>query len=266
MHHQVKLSGIIRTTVELVRGAAVAATVAILGCGEGQVPRPEVRWVAFGDSSTAGPADRNYPDFLVDLLAVEANTMANAGSGGENADEGLERLQSLISRGIYPNAHTLLYWQGGGDVVDFIREVDPLLLLSPDDPNYPFGAELAATLDTTQAEIESAIQAGHQAGWTVYVATYYLRPETFLPCEPLAIQIMLPGQARFANAYTARLNERIRQAAANQGAILIDVASLSDELRADVSNYFDCNHLSEQGNERVAELFAAVISPNSAEP
>ncbi|MEK7756569.1 MAG: hypothetical protein AAB385_05100, partial [Planctomycetota bacterium] len=63
-----------------------------------------------------------------------------------------------------------------------------------------------------------------------------------------------------ANAYIARLNERIRTAADNQDAVLVDVAAVDDVLRQDQANYFDCNHLSEQGNGIVANLFFQSIT------
>ena len=44
------------------------------------------------------------------------------------------------------------------------------------------------------------------------------------------------------------LNDRIRAAAANARALLVDVGASAGVLAADPANYFNCNHLSEQGN------------------
>ena len=54
-------------------------------------------------------------------------------------------------------------------------------------------------------------------------------------------------------------DDRIRVAAA-QGAILVDVAAKNAVLQADGANYADCNHLSTQGNDIVAGLFADAVT------
>lgn len=228
------------------------------GCSEDAllVPDPAVRYLAFGDSETAGESGRDYPQILSELLGQPANAFVNQGRGGETAGEGLQRLRGLLDRGIYPNAHTLLYWQGGADVINLIRQVDALLLLSPTDPSYPHSARLAETLDRVQADIEAAIGAGQGAGLTVYVATYFSLREATARCEPLFLEIILPSQARNANGYVSLLNERIRQAAANTGASLVDIAAADAMLQADDAHFLNCNHLSAAGNAIVARLFA----------
>lgn len=248
----------------LIALTALALAVGLLsyGCGSDaaiRFPEPAVRYVAFGDSSTAGPSDRDYPSFLADLLGEGSAAVGNEGLGGETTGQGLERLRSLIARGLFPNAHTMLYWQGGNDLVDWVSGVDRLLLLSPEADNYPLGAELEAKLDALQANIEAAIREGQQAGWRVLVATYYFLPRGSLNCEPLLLNVLLPGQADNANAYVRLLNERIGRAAANTGAELVDVADLDESLRGDGVNYHNCNHLSPAGNGIVAELFLSVL-------
>ena len=245
------------------RGAAVVVglfTLALAGCMDVPVPDPLVRYIAFGDSSTAGPSDRDYADVLRDMLAEPPEAFANEGRGGETAAEGLERLRFLLDNRIYPNAHALLYWEGGAPVVDFIGEVDPLLLLSPDSTGYPFSNQLDQLLNDIQGQVEAAIEAAQNAGLAVYVATYYMIPPFVLPCERLLLDLILPLQAGNGNAYIARLNEHLRQAAANRSAILIDVAAI-EGLSADPGNFFDCNHLSTEGNQIVAERFFEVLGP-----
>ncbi|UCE59778.1 MAG: SGNH/GDSL hydrolase family protein [Phycisphaerales bacterium] len=241
---------------------AASALTGVVGCVTIDPPDPistDVRYVAFGDSTTAGPSDRDYPDILREKLGVSTTAFANEGHGGETSEEGLERLTALIQRDAYPNADVLLYWEGGNDINDFIAGHDPLLLSSPEDDDYPLTDELTAELEQIQANIEAAIEAGRNAGMRVYAATYYLIPEEFDTCEALLLDIILPGQASNANGYVRLLNERIRSAVLNTWANLIDVETLDETLRGDSDNYENCNHLSAEGNEIVADLFAQYV-------
>lgn len=239
-------------------------TLCLCGCNDVRFPDPNVRYVAFGDSMTAGPAPVDYPEVLAELLGEPADAFANEGSGGETTAAGLERLNGLIVDGIFPNAHTLLYWQGGADVIAFLREMDPLLVISPDVAAYPFQEMLDQRLDQVQFNNEAVVQLGREAGWNVVLATYPLRPQIPLSCEALPIPLMLPEQVVIANAYTRRLNERIRQAADNTGAVLVDVAA-EERLSENPLTFVDCNHLSEFGNRVVAELFQAVLTGDESE-
>lgn len=254
-YHDYAMETIVRFRVPLF----IAALILVGGCADLRLPDPAVVYVAFGDSSTAGPSERDYPDILRELLGEPRETFANEGESGESAAEGLDRLEMLIVNEIYPNAEVLLYWQGGNDITEFIREFDLLLLFSPDEPGYPFAEALIRQLDETQEDIESVIEAAQDVGLDVFVATYYFVQEDFGICDAFPLDLVLPEQARKANEYLLRLNERIRAAAANSGATLVDVASLDETIRADSANYFDCNHLSEQGNAIVADLFSDTI-------
>jgi len=266
-----ELDGVIRVLTRQHDGSRLSAkpiwlvcvVLLVGGCVDIRVPDHNVRFIAFGDSATAGPSTRDYPDILREHLGFEPEAFANEGSSGETSEEGLVRLDSLLADGIYPSAVALLYWEGGNDVTDFIEEHDRLLLFSPDDEDYPLAEELAQQLDATQANVESAITAGQDAGLEVFVATYYFVREEAQECDPLPLNLMLAWQAERSNTYVARLNERIRNAVAAQGAILVDVAMLDDVIRPDPQNYFNCNHLSEQGNEIVADLFVDEITASS---
>ncbi len=240
--------------------AVVLAFPFLAGCVEFHLVDPNVRYVAFGDSSTSGPSTRDYPDILRSLLGEAPETFANEGRGGETSEEGQIRLETLLKAEIFPNAEVLLYWQGGGDINEFIREHDPFLLASPDDPDFPLTNRLELHLSKTQLNIESTIAAARDTGLRVYVATYYFFREDLAGCDALPLPVVLPSQAENANAYITRLNQRIREAAQNQGAVLVDVAAADDDLREDEANYFDCNHLSEQGNAIVADLFLKAIT------
>lgn len=165
----------------------------LCGCPSTQPPDPAVRYIAFGDSSTQGPAERDYPAILGELLDVPADAVALEGRHGETAAEGLDRLRQMLSRDTYPNAHTLLYWQGATAIIDFIEEQDPFLIYSPMDADYPYPSELDALLDDIQADIESAIDQAHDAGLTVYIANYFKGREVLQPCDPLLLNIILPN-------------------------------------------------------------------------
>ncbi|HPM23027.1 MAG TPA: SGNH/GDSL hydrolase family protein [Phycisphaerae bacterium] len=231
------------------------------GCSDNRllIPDPAVRYLAFGDSSTSGRAARSYPEILAERLGQPAGAMANEGSDGETAGAGLERLRQLLAARIYPNAEVLLYWEGGADLIDLIREIDGLLLFSPLAPSYPYTTRLAEALDRIQADIEAAIAAGQAAGLTVYVATYFSFQEVAAACDPMPLDVMLPAQAQNANGYVSLLNERIRQAAASGGAGVVDIASADDDLHASAANFVNCNHLSEAGNEIVAQVFVDAL-------
>ena len=63
--------------------------VALAGCQTVPLPDPAVRYIAFGDSTTASPADRQYWEFLRDDLGLPADSFAGQGQGGEPTSEGL---------------------------------------------------------------------------------------------------------------------------------------------------------------------------------
>lgn len=229
------------------------------GCDSLLIVDQDVVFIAFGDSSTAGPSSSDYVDFLPDLLSRPAKEFVNQGKGGETTAIGLDRLESLIQRDIYPNARAIIYWQGGADVIDFVLRRDPLLLLSPNAADYPHTDALAQQLDDTQRNIDQVISLADDSGWNVIVATYFPIPQTVPRCDALFLDVILPSQAANAGEYVRLVNQRIRLAAIAGGADLLDVASLNDELLADPGNYFDCNHLSASGNQIVAQRVADAI-------
>jgi lysophospholipase L1-like esterase len=254
-----------QNTLRLARVVIVAGSgplLTLLGCTgvAPLVPDPAVRYVAFGDSSTAGTGgEQGYPELLAALLGEPLNAIANQGTDGESTADGLERVRELIERGIYPNAEVLLYWEGGADLIALMRELDRLLLFSPRAADYPFAARLEQALDRIAANVEAAITAGQAAGLTVYVATYFSLREATTACDPLPLDVIVPAQARNANDYVDLLNERIRAAATRTGAGLVDIAAADAALQADAANFVNCNHLSSQGNAIVAEIFRAAL-------
>jgi len=222
-------------------------------------PDPNVRYIAFGDSTTDGPANRQYVDFLPDLLGEQADAFANEGESGETSKEGLARLRMIFANDQYPNATTLIYWESGNDLNNFIRTNDPLLITSPVDPAFSRGDQLENALDDAMANVAAAIAEARTNGLTVFVATYAPLAPGIERCDALPLDLLFPGQATNGNAYLDALNSRLVQIAATNGATLVDIAAIGDELRSDSANYENCNHLSEQGNERVAEEFANAL-------
>lgn len=225
-------------------------------------PQPEVRYVAFGDSTTDGPSTRNYPDILRERLGEPVETFSNQGHSGETTEDGLARMVNEQIFVTFPNAQFFLYWEGGNDVANFIGSHDPFLLLSPSDSDYPFTNSLTNALDVMEDNIDQAIRSATEANLAIYIATYFpLAPNT-TTCGALAFDLLLPGQAAMAQVYLDLMNERIRNIASTNGATLVDVSTLGATLQADPNNYHDCNHLTEQGNAIVAELFAHKINGN----
>ncbi|MFQ5591373.1 MAG: GDSL-type esterase/lipase family protein [Phycisphaerae bacterium] len=244
-------------------GAAAAITCALLGAtgctgikGFARAVNADVRFIAFGDSATAGPSERDYPDALREQLGEPAAVFVNEGRGGETTGEGLKRLRDLIQKGIYPNARFLLYWEGGNNVNHFIAEHDALLIASPGDEHYPLSHDLARELDKIEDDVRAAIEAARNAHLTVLVATYYLMSEDLDACEATPPGALTRDQARRANDYIRLLNRRLRTAASDAGAVLVDVESLDGLLRGERGNYYNCNHLAARGNEIVGGLFA----------
>lgn len=232
-----------------------------MGCSTPLLPDPAVRYIAFGDSTTAGPAGLQYWQYVQQDLGASEEAFAGQGKGGETVAEGLPRLRDLLDRNVYPNAQALLFWEGGDDILKFVVAHDPLVVLSPDDPNYPFRADLNSALEQVQADVAQAIMLGKQQNLAVYVATYF----DLLPgeCKPALLNLLTPQQAQIANQYVNLLNDRIRQAVTDQGAVLVDVASQSAEITSTAENYLNCNHLSNQGNRVVAELFTQTIQAST---
>jgi len=235
------------------------AILMLSGCQPLVIPDPAVRYIAFGDSTTAGPAERQYWEFVRDDLGLPADSFAGEGHGGETTAEGLVRLGTLLDSGVYPNAQVMLYWEGANDIIDFAQDHDPLLVFAPDASIYPFKEELDAALDDVEANIQQAVRMASETGLTVYVATYYSFNADVGECKPTLLGILLPGQIHLVNDYVELLNARIRQAAASTGAVLVDVSTRTTQLAADPGNYVNCNHLSSKGTKIVAEVFEAVL-------
>jgi hypothetical protein len=238
--------------------AAALLAVVVGGCTEIRVRDERVTYVALGDSSTAGPSSRNYPDILIDLLDEPATSFANEGESNSTTARGIERIDEILEGDYYPNAEVWLYWLGGADITEFMLDVDPLLLVPPSAGDYPFDGSLQRRLDEIDGNLAEGVQRIQATGATVYMATLYLVREDVDECDPLPLNVIVAEQARVANEYI--VHERIRDVAARTGAILVEIVAEDADIRSSEDNYFNCNHLSASGNEIVARVFFDTIS------
>ena len=80
--------------IRLSRLALPALLVSLAACGCRSAGR-QVRIIAFGDSTTAGPEERDYPEILEGRLRLPPGAVANEGRSGESSGDGLVRLRRL---------------------------------------------------------------------------------------------------------------------------------------------------------------------------
>lgn len=211
-------------------------------------PQPNVKIIAFGDSATL-----EYPNYLPQYLPVSDKEIGKMGKGGETTSEGLERLNGYIKFNTFPNGNIFLYWEGGNDLIDLISKLDPMLILSPIDPTYPFKSPLNIELNKIKTNIGKAVDIAHSQGWNVYMATYQdLMP---INCPAIPIKILLPKQAAIANEYQFLLNQSIKEVAISKGILFVDIGSYNFL----ISQYKNCNHLNSSGNQIVAKMWADKI-------
>ena len=216
-------------------------------------------FVAFGDSLTAGTEEPTYPEVLEEMLDFEEGGVANEGDSGENAGDGRDRLARLLDCDTYPNAHTVLYWQGAAGLIDWIEENDPWLLISPTEPLYPHKEALADLLDHIQDNLRYTIQNVKAAGKTPIIGTYFHVMAHVSPCDASPLNFLTETMARHANDYSDLLNEKIYELADEEQIDLADIAS-TGALHYNEDNFANCNHPSAQGNEVIAEIWYETIT------
>jgi len=217
----------------------------------GCMPMTDVKLVAFGDSSV-----KLYAPHLAPAFGVDTKMIGNEGESGEESDDGLERLKEYVRWGKYPHANTFVYQEGGGDIVDWVGNRDPLLLFSPNDAAYPFKFELLDKLSEMKQNVADAVLLTQEQGWKTFMTTY----ARFMPgieCTSLPFNMATEQQAARANEYRAKINDALREAAMLTGAILVDTGE--NPLLNDVQMFENCNHLNEQGNEIVAQDVAEAV-------
>ncbi len=217
-------------------------------------------YVAFGDSVTQGKDSPSYPSVLAGLLGIAPNQMANQGESGESAHSGLDRMQQFfVDCDTFPNAHTVLYWQGAAGLIDWIQENDRFLLFDPLSPYYPYSEELEEQLGNIKNNIVAAVGMAQGSADTVYVANYFYLVPWVSPCDAFGSPLG-PGLVEKADHYTQLLNEKIQEAVTETGALLVDINGELGALNDDPANFIDCNHPSGAGNELIAGVFHQVLT------
>jgi lysophospholipase L1-like esterase len=205
-----------------------------------------VRFMAFGDSITAGEVtfpgstalghnsklvvvpSAAYPTVLQRLLQTrysfqaDAIVVSNQGLGGEKAAEARNRYFSALAA-VRPDA--VLLWHGHNDI--------------------PGGLDGAASTAASEVRI-MAIEA-RSRGMRVFIATP-------LPGRP-------GGNRTISDFFLLDYANRMRDVAAREGAILVDIYNL---LKPDVQRYIgvDGLHPNEAGYARIAELWLNAIREN----
>jgi len=221
-------------------------------------PKPSVLYVAFGDSVTDCDASPKYPWYIKQWMGLSDDQLENEGQSGERAEEGLPRLDGIIDCDTYPNADVFLYLEGGNDVIDWVQENDPELLISPKSELYPHKEELNGLLDATQEFIRAAVRSVLFSGRHIIVGTYFHVLPYKSPCPPSPLDFFTAVQAAHVNDYVDLLNERIRLVADQEGVIVADIAE-TGALYGEYDNFLNCNHPSGEGNEIVAAFFYEAI-------
>ncbi len=243
----------------MISGRALLASTALLAAGCGPVVRPEVRFVALGDSITGTLDSDTWPRFFVDLLGIADEALAAEGSGGRTVDGGFERLNEILDLGTYPDATVLIYFLGGADVIDFVASVDPALTTTPSAGQFPFGDVLNALLDDMRPTMRATLELADAAGLEIYVATYFSLPAGVAPCAALGGDPLSSAQAERVNEYVALLNDVIGDLAVEFGVTLVDLRLDSEALLGPPAHFADCTHPNECGAEIIAARFAEAL-------
>lgn len=186
-------------------------------------------FLCFGDSLTYGRTGTSSDAYLGPLSAYlgslggDPALLINAGIGGENTSQGLERINTIIGSS---SAQTVLLMEGTNDVNLWVS--NPAYI----DPNV------------TRANLSSMIDRIRAAGKTVIIAT-----------TPPRVR---DGTDR-DNALTNQLNSIIRSVAASRG---VTVAALAENLAPVATRfvYDDTIHPSSLALPLEAEAFAAAIT------
>ena len=206
-----------------------------------------VRFMAFGDSITAGEVtfpgstalgltsgkqvivpSAAYPTVLLRLLqtrySFQADTLivSNQGMGGEKAVSARDRYYAAVAS-VRPDV--LLLWEGHNDI--------------------PGGLDGAAS--TAASEVRIIAADARARGIRVFLATP-------LPGRP-------GGNRTISDFFLVDYANRMRDIAAREGAILVDIYTL---LKPDVTRYIgvDGLHPNEAGYTRIAELWFDAIRNN----
>lgn len=200
------------------------------------------KFLAFGDSFTMGEVtnpivkpggsfkmlvvpEASYPTRLLQVLRAaypeeaEAFEVVNAGFSGEWAQDGAKRLPKILDT---THAEVLLLLEGANDLAALDeRGINPAI-----------------------AAVTSMVREAKVRGMEVMLAT-------LLPSRP-------GGERSMPAALVTKFNERLRQLALTDEAILVDIyGQMLNDIDRNVG--IDGLHPNEAGYMRIAELFAQAI-------
>jgi len=222
-----------------------------------------VRYICFGDSATAGLPDGSYPAYLEQLLVAyngeQAGCVANQGQVGDIACPELRRLEERIADTMYPNAHTVLFWEGGNDLFYYLYEhySDPVNVKFTLD-HGPLPEEIPAISAIALDCIRHAAGIIRDNSLAPIVGTYF----KVIPGKPIT---GIPGpdgltteQAGFVNEYVDVLNGAILAMAQAEGIPVAPIHTLG-VLGGSPDYYHDGMHPSKEGYQLVAAVWYQAI-------
>lgn len=188
----------------------------------------EFRWVALGDSFTAGtvPGERNWPSLVRGRLAESAPiALLNLAEVGARIEE-IEHEQLPIAVGTAPDLVTLIC--GGNEVIGTVR---------------PREDELAAGLERIYGRLSSELDRAQ-----LLTATY----------PPIAPHALRPRTRRRVEDGMRTLNSIIRATATRHGIECVELADHPGQV--DAGNYAeDGIHPSGAGHRAAAEVLGPAI-------
>lgn len=234
--------------------ALLVMFVAILaGCPP--LPDPRVHYICFGDSVTQGFPDASYPMFLeqrlVSGVGEQPGCVANRGQYGDVACQCYPRLQENIQESLFPNAHTVLFWEMGNDVFLYLYEHNHEL------DHGPTQQEIQDIRSMTFSCLGEAVSIVRNAELGVYLATYFY----VIPGKPITgyEQGLTEAQAVIANQYVDVLNEAIIGFAASQ-AVPFAPVHLLGVLGGSPDYYYDGMHPNADGYRLIADVWYSTIT------
>lgn len=250
-----------RRALVLLLAFAVSFSLAATCC---PAKKPSVLYVAFGDSATDCEASPKYPWYLKQWLGLADDQMENEGQSGETIAEGLPRLRKMLDCDTYPNAGMFLLLEGGNDLIDWVQEVDPEVVFSPNSGLYPYRDELEAKLAEVEGNLFAAVAEVLDSGREIVIGTYYHLLPFKSPCSLSPLNFLTAIQAAHINDYVDLLNERIYNVAGMLEIVVADIAA-TGALYGDYDNFLNCNHASGEGNEVIAAFFLQAIENSTAD-
>lgn len=221
-------------------------------------PPPEVRYICFGDSATQGLPGGSYPqvleEMLVDRNGEQQGCVANRGQVGDIACLSYQRLLENIDGTLHPNAHTVLYWEGGNDLFYYLYDLYGGQNFSLNHGPQP--GEESHIEAIAENCILHAAEMIRSRSLAVIVGTYFQvipgKPVTGIP------QGLTTDQAVYVNQYVDALNAAILAMAQAEGVPVAPIHTLG-VLGGSPDFYYDGMHPNEQGYALIAAVWYDAI-------